>query len=191
MTNTAPFKITLFLFMLLLAQYCVAGSENRLKKGYITLSDKTAPIFSLKDLNGEVLNSKTLKNNWVFLHFWASWCRPCRKELPAIQLLINKNSLKSFKFVLINTAETEETVFEFFAQLNLDMPVLLDETGEVTELFKPRGLPSTFIIDPQGKLRYLFFGGRPWNSKAYRQFLQSLESENPDNKKSGNTKINH
>ena len=152
----------------------VYGAVPKDVKGFLDLNKKQAFDFKLKNMDGVEIDSKSLRGHWVFLHFWASWCGPCRKELPAIQAMIQSKHVKKVRFILVNTAETEDIVFNFFGVIGVDLPTLLDTTGEVTEKFKPRGLPTTIIIDPQGKMRYLFFGGRPWNTKPYQDFLNQL-----------------
>lgn len=177
---TLQIKASIAILLLFTLNTAMTTSNKQLSSGYITLKKKPAPDFSLKDLDGKLVHLKQFKGRWIFLHFWASWCGPCRKELPNIQALVNKNNLKNFQFILINTAETEEIIFEFFAKLGIELETLLDQSGEVTEKYKPRGLPATFIITPNGQLLYLFFGGRPWHNKTYRHFLKQLETQSSD-----------
>ncbi len=151
---------------------------KKLTKGFINLKGKPAPAFVLKDMDGNMVNSQSLRGKWLFLHFWAGWCGPCRKELPAIEKLISSKKTKSIQYVFINTAETEDIVFSFFGQIGVELPSLLDVNGDVTEKYKPRGLPATFIIDPKGNMQYLFFGGRPWHTKPYINFLNQLNKQN-------------
>ena len=80
----------------------------------------------------------------------------------------------SLEFVLINTAESEDTVFNFLGIVAPDLNPLLDEDGQVTELWQSRGLPSTYLVDPQGQQRYLALGGRPWDETEYMEFLKRL-----------------
>ena len=79
--------------------------------------------------------------------------------------------------VMVNTAETEDEVFAFLASVAPALSTLLDKDGQVTERWQPRGLPSTFFVDPRGRLRYLALGGRPWDTEPYRHFLASLTPE--------------
>lgn len=82
--------------------------------------------------------------------------------------------LPDLKLVLVNTSETDDEVFSFLATVSPDLDSLMDRDGSVTERWKPRGLPSSYLVDPQGKLRYLALGGREWDSPAYLNFLQAL-----------------
>jgi thiol-disulfide isomerase/thioredoxin len=143
-------------------------------KGIITLDGRQAPPLVLNDLDGESWDISKAKGRWLFVHFWASWCGPCRKEMPTIQAIYKQFDKSELEIVIINTAESEDTVFSFLASIQMDIDTLLDHDGLVTEQWQPRGLPSTFFVDPDGKLRYLALGGRPWDSPAYLAFLNRL-----------------
>jgi thiol-disulfide isomerase/thioredoxin len=133
-----------------------------------------APNFSLQDLDGETFELDSTRGSWVFLHFWASWCGPCRKEMPTFQLLANTMHDEKFEIVMVNTAEDEDTIFEFLASIGVDINSLIDSDGEVTEVWKPRGLPTSFLIDPEGQIRYQAIGGRDWHTPEYTDFLKKL-----------------
>lgn len=135
-----------------------------------------AKDFSLNDVDGEKFELNSTRGNWVFLHFWASWCGPCRKEMPEIQKLARIMQGEKFEIVMINTAENEDTIFEFLAAINVELNSLMDVDGLVTEAWKPRGLPTTFLIDPQGKVRFQAIGGREWDKPVYTDFLKRLLS---------------
>jgi len=133
-----------------------------------------AENFKLKDIDGESFELKNSRGKWVFLHFWASWCGPCRKEMPSIQRLTNSLNKDSITFVFVNTAENEDTIFTFMSAIDMEINSLMDTDGEVTEMWKPRGLPTTFLIDPQGYVRYQAIGGRDWDKGMYRKFIKKL-----------------
>lgn len=140
--------------------------------GLLTLTAKPAPAFKLKYADGKTFDLKSTRGHWTLVHFWASWCGPCRKEMPTLQEMSEK--LPQLKLVLVNTSETDDEVFSFLATVSPELDSLLDRDGLVTERWKPRGLPSSYIVDRQGKLRYLALGGRDWSSPAYINFLQGL-----------------
>ena len=133
--------------------------------------------FVLKDMDGETFSFDSTRGKWVFLHFWASWCGPCKVEMPAIQKLSEMIPEDQLQIVMINTAEDEDTIFEFLASINMELDTLLDSDGEVTELWQPRGLPTTIIIDPRGKVKYQAVGGREWHRPPYSDFIRSLAAE--------------
>jgi thiol-disulfide isomerase/thioredoxin len=79
------------------------------------------------------------RGKWVFTHFWASWCGPCRKEMPTIQAIADEFKDSGLTIVLINTSEDEDTVFDFLSTVAPDMNTLLDSDGKVTEQWQPQG----------------------------------------------------
>jgi len=169
----------------------VARSESAavsLPKGILALAPRTAPDLILNDLDGQQFDlaqfrtqdstqsSHSQRGRWVFVHFWASWCGPCRREIPAIQRMLEKFAEPPFEVAIVNTAESEDTVFTFLGVLAPDIVPLMDSDGVVTEAWKPRGLPSTYLVDPNGKIRFQVLGGRPWDEAAYLQFLTTLKN---------------
>ena len=135
-----------------------------------------APNFELEDIDGQMFDLKSTRGRWVFLHFWASWCGPCREEMPTIQVLSQIIDEDKLHFVLVNTAEDEDTIFKFLGIIAPNLTSMMDADGQITEIWKPRGLPTTFLIDPEGKVRYQAIGGREWNQPVYSQFVRSLTS---------------
>lgn len=133
-----------------------------------------APDFSVTDMDGEPFVLTSTRGKWVFLHFWASWCGPCREEMPAIQKMTEQFDNDAFEIVLINTAENEDTVFSFLGEIGMEMNSLMDVDGLVTEKYKPRGLPTTILIDPEGHVQYQAIGGREWYKPVYTKFLRKL-----------------
>ncbi len=143
-------------------------------KGIIKLVPYPAPVIKLKDIDGLAFSLSETKKHWVFIHFWASWCGPCKKEMPTIQKMWNILEKEGLKMAFINTAEDENTVFSFLSIYAPDMRALMDSDGQVTEKWQPRGLPATYLVDPTGMVRYQALGGRPWETKTYLEFLRRL-----------------
>lgn len=146
--------------------------------GILKLNAYPAPKIVLSDIDGEKYSLDEAKGHWVFVHFWASWCGPCRKEMPAIQKMWRKLEKQGLKIALINTAENEDTVFNFLGIHAPDIRALMDKDGLVTEKWKPRGLPATYLVDKNGMVRYQALGGREWNTKTYLDFLEQLVKNN-------------
>ncbi|MCK5001940.1 MAG: TlpA family protein disulfide reductase [Gammaproteobacteria bacterium] len=154
----------------------VAAAEEKLPFGIRNYDIGLAPNFELEDIDGELFDLKSTRGQWVFLHFWASWCGPCREEMPTIQALSESIDEDKLHFVLVNTAEDEDTIFMFLGSVAANLTSMMDQDGLVTEIWKPRGLPTTFLIDPDGRVRYQAIGGREWNHETYIQFISSLIS---------------
>jgi len=163
-------KIVFSLFILTLSLQVSAA----LPPGLIKLDGRDAPALKLKSMDEENYDLKQSKGRWVFVHFWAAWCGPCRREMPKIQALYSKFDQQTLEIILINTAESDDTVFGFLGAVAPDIDPLMDRDGLVTEVWQPRGLPATFFVDPSGKLQYLALGGRDWTKAEYMQFLNNL-----------------
>lgn len=143
----------------------------------IELDRQPAANFQIEDVDGNKYELKSSKGRWVFLHFWASWCGPCRREMPLVYKLQKQLEGKNIDFVLINTSEDEDTIFEFLGSVSPDLHSYMDKEGELTEHWAPRGLPTTFFIDPKGRKRYLALGGRPWDKAEYQKFIFQILNE--------------
>ncbi len=167
----------LFLVLCGVANTGVALSETVLiPQGIMAVDGRTAPDLRLKNLDGQTFDIKEARGHWLFVHFWASWCAPCRREMPTIQAMAEQLASSPLELVLVNTAETEDEVFGFLGIVAPDFGSLLDLDGSTTERWQPRGLPSSFLVDPEGKIRYLALGGRQWDQSQYVEFLRGLMS---------------
>ncbi|OFZ70230.1 MAG: hypothetical protein A2Z01_03475 [Betaproteobacteria bacterium RBG_16_58_11] len=162
------------LLLLVLAFGVAQAAEVAPPPGLLKLDGRPAPALQLADMDGKSVNLAQLKGRWVLVHFWASWCGPCRREMPTLPKLINAFPPERLSVMLVNTAESDEDVFTFLASVSPELTTLMDRDGQVTERWQPRGLPSTFFVDPQGRLRYQALGGRDWGSVAYLEFLREL-----------------
>ncbi|VAW54206.1 hypothetical protein MNBD_GAMMA06-1280 [hydrothermal vent metagenome] len=178
MSNTQSklklFTIALSFFFIEAAFADNASSEVKVPFGIRNYDIGLAKNFTLNDIDGEKFEFSSTKGHWVFLHFWASWCGPCRKEMPAVQKLADAMKGKNFQIVMINTAEDEDTIFEFLSAINIELNSLMDVDGLVTEVWKPRGLPTTFLINPKGEVKYQAIGGRDWEKPEYVDFINKL-----------------
>jgi len=160
--------------LFLLAFWCHGVASENLPKGILKLDGREAPSLILEDLDGDTWDLMNARGRWVFVHFWASWCGPCREEMPTIQAIYPKFDSSELQIVLINTAESENVVFGILAAVAPDIVPLMDYDGVVTERWQPRGLPATYLVDPQGRLQYLALGGRPWDTLEYLNFLRNI-----------------
>jgi len=145
-----------------------------LPQGVMKVAGKPAPSLQLENLDGEPYDLDDSRGRWRFVHFWASWCGPCRKEMPSIDKLTRLLAGSDLEFVLVNTAETEDSVFSFLGIVAPDLVPLLDSDGLATDAWQPRGLPATYLVDPGGLIQYQALGGREWEQPAYLEFLRNL-----------------
>lgn len=125
---------------------------------------KPAPDFALSDLNDKPYRLSDFRGKVVFLNFWATWCKPCREEMPSMEVLY-KNFEKDGLVVLavsIDRVTTTKDIPPFVKGMNLTFPVLIDSWGQTDKPYKRMGVPETFVIDQQGIIREIVIGPRDW-----------------------------
>lgn len=166
-------RTLIYIVLLALLPFNLAA-ELEFPDGIIEIKTEPATNFTITDMDGKQYSLNQSHGKWVFLHFWASWCGPCRKEMPTIQALKKKMEGKPIDIILINTAEDEDTIFSFLGAVAPSLQTYMDRQGELTELWAPRGLPTTFFIDPKGNRRFMALGGRPWDRTDYQGFITDL-----------------
>jgi len=113
---------------------------------------QTAPDFELSTLDGGKIRLSELRGKGVLINFWASWCKPCRDEMPAIQRVYDLHKDKGLEVLAVNIAETAVTVDGFVRHLDLSFPILLDQNREVTRLYGIGPIPSSIFVSPEGKV---------------------------------------
>ena len=125
---------------------------------------KDAPDFSLPNLDDKTVKLSDYRGKVVFLNFWATWCKPCREEMPSMEVLY-KNFERDGLVILavsIDRVTTKKDIPPFVKGLSLTFPVLVDSWGQTDKRYKLMGVPETYIIDQQGVLREKVIGPRDW-----------------------------
>ena len=120
-----------------------------------------APDIDLERLDGERVRLSELRGQVVVLNFWASWCPPCRAEMPALQALHEQRGSQGVVVLAVNSTvqDREQAARDFAAEYVLTFPIGLDRDGQATRLYQVRALPSTFFIDRDGVIRRVVVGG--------------------------------
>ena len=136
-----------------------------------------APDFDTVDMNGDVWSLSQFKGQVVFINFWATWCAPCREEMPSMQRLYAKLPKDTFKMLALFNNDKPEAVEKFVAKLGLTMPILSDEYNIIGKRYGLTGLPETFIVDKQGVLREKFIGPYEWDSPEHVEMLLKYINE--------------
>ena len=135
--------------------------------------------FNLLDLTGKRVILSGLKGKIVFLNFWATWCSPCREEMPSMQKLYARFKDKDFAMVAVSLNEPASAVKKFFKDYNLTFTALLDSDGELMSPYGIRGIPNTFIIDRDGTIIGKAFGPRKWDDQKAIALFEHLISFHP------------
>jgi peroxiredoxin len=135
----------------------------------------SAPDFTLDLLTGGQITLSDLRGQVVVVNLWASWCLPCREEMPAIEKVYQENKLQGLEVLAVNTTyqDREAGVAAFVKQYGLTFPILLDKTGAVSNRYQLRGLPSTYFVDRKGVIRSVVVGG-PMSEALIRSKIQDL-----------------
>ena len=135
-----------------------------------------APDFQLTLFSGETLRLSELKGKVVVLNLWASWCGPCRQEMPSFERTWQEYRDRGVVFLGVAVSDTEQDARAFAQQVGVTYPLGLDTTGQISQTYRPVGLPSTYFIDRQGNIARKLTGAA--NEAALRIFLRGqLEEE--------------
>lgn len=124
-----------------------------------------APAFELEDMDGETHTLADYRGKVVLVNFWATWCPPCRRELPSMEAVHQALDDEGFAVLAVNQWESPDLVFAFLGQLETfpTFPILFDPTSTVAEAFEVRGLPTSYILDREGRIVYRAVGGREFD----------------------------
>jgi len=138
-----------------------------------------APDFTLEDMDEEKHSFKDLRGKVVLLNFWATWCPPCRREMPSMERLYQKLNGESFTVIAVNQMEDGDHVFAYTGQLEVDptFTILFDKHSKVSKSYRVNGLPTTYLIDKQGNIRYRAIGGREFDHPEVEKHIKQLMQE--------------
>ena len=179
-------KIREFVSVAALAACCVFGVSSAghaaelppLSHSLTMLAPKPAPALRLKDLDGAVHDLAQLRGRVVLVNFWATWCPPCRREMPSMERLAQALKGEAFSVLAVNVGEDVDTIETFSGQLDtqLGFPVLLDSRSDTMQAWKVAGLPTTFVVDQRGRIVASAIGGREFDHpqiiRAIRELLE-------------------
>jgi DsbE subfamily thiol:disulfide oxidoreductase len=136
-----------------------------------------APDFTLTDRKGKTWTLSQLKGQVVFVNFWATWCPPCREEMPSMQKLYLKMPKDKFEIVALYNKDDKTTVINFTEKLGVTFPILSDQHNIIGKKYGLTGLPETYIVDKQGVLREKFIGPANWDSPENVAMLMKYISQ--------------
>lgn len=138
-----------------------------------------ATDYAIEDLDGKMQRLSDYRGKVVLVNFWATWCPPCRKELPSMQRLWVKLRDEPFALHAIDTGETVEEIlpFVFATGIELTFPILLDRDNATLKSWPVVALPTTFVVDKRGRVAYRSVGGREWDDPRLIEELRRLMQE--------------
>ncbi len=155
----------------LLLGLLLAGSALALDTG------STAPDFTLKSRSGENIKLSELRGEVVMVNFWASWCAPCRQEMPLLEDIYDRYSDMGFTLLGVNVEEDSSAALDLLKEIPVTFPILLDTRNSVSKLYNVVAMPSTVILDRDGKVRFIHRGYLPGYEDEYRQQIKELIRE--------------
>jgi peroxiredoxin len=147
--------------------------------GHVAAANQTpmAPDFTLKSREGVNIKLSELRGQVVMVNFWASWCGPCRQEMPLLQQLFDRYQSLGFSLLGVNVDEDRSAADKMLSDLPVSFPILYDDRSEVSKEYQVKAMPSTFMVDRDGRIRYLHKGYKPGYEEEYQQQIRELLRE--------------
>lgn len=156
------------------AELPLPKKRTAFERGVVQVGDE-APNFMLRDLTGHVMSLSQLRGKVVLLNFWATWCGPCRVEMPAMEQLYRTLPRKEFEILAVSTDPQGAAVTRpFQREMGFTFPILHDSEYRVGLTYGARTIPITFMVDRRGIVRQKIFGARDWDSPQARDLIQEL-----------------
>ena len=137
-------------------------------------SGGATPPLALADPEGRAYRLEDYRGKVVLVNFWATWCEPCREEMPSMNRLRASLAGRSFEVLAVNLAESESRIRRFIEQVPLGFPVLMDRDSAAAKNWQARVLPISFLIGPDGRIRYSVVGGIDWTQDQVRKAILAL-----------------
>jgi len=142
----------------------------------VGISDE-APDFTLKSLKGDNLRLEEYRGQVVLINFWASWCGPCRQEMPLLDRLHHRYEDTGFTVLGVNVEGDPKPAQEIVDKTKVTFPVLIDRDQRVSELYDLEAMPSTIVVDRDGVIRYIHLGYKPGDESKYVEVVKKLIRE--------------
>ncbi len=136
-----------------------------------------APDFTLKDVHGKPVRLKELRGKLVFLNFFATWCGPCREEIPGMEQLHRAYDGKGLVFLAVDVREGAKGVRAFLGELRVSFAAVLDEDGSISHEYGVRALPVSFLVGRDGMILWRAIGAREWNTPQARRYFEQMTGQ--------------
>ena len=141
------------------------------------LTGQVAPDFALKSSTGDNLRLSEYRGDVVMVNFWATWCGPCRQEMPLLDELYSRYERVGFSLLGVNIDDDSRKAMNMVSELGVSFPVLFDARKEVSKLYEVEAMPVTVLIDREGTIRYVHHGYKPGYEDKYLDQIRSLLRE--------------
>ena len=164
-----PTTLIGWLFVVCSQSLLAAGGELKVYQG-----DLVSPRIELPDMQGRPHALEDYRGQIVLVQFWATYCTPCRKEMPTMNRLVEKMRGKPFRILTVNMAESRQQVQQFLEEVPVDFPVLLDSDGSTLGRWKVFAAPANFILDKNGEIIFTLYGATVWDADEMVQKLSAL-----------------
>ena len=168
-------RYTKHMLLLLALMLCLTGPVQSAQTLTPLPGKVPAPDFTLTDTDGKLHRLSDYQGKAVIINFWATWCPPCREEIPSMNRAWQALQKEGVVLLAINVGEDEDTIFVFTADYPADFPLLMDESGTVIAEWPVKGLPTTYVIAPDGTLAYRAIGGRAWDDETLLDAVRALQ----------------
>ena len=132
------------------------------------------PALTLADADGRERSIAEWRGKTVVVNFWATWCEPCREEMPSLERLKARLAAKGFDVVAVNVGESKERVERFTREVPVSFPIIYDKDSAAARTWKVRGYPSSYVIGPDGRIRYYFVGELDWSSDEVVRVIEGV-----------------
>jgi len=142
-----------------------------------SLEGQVAPDFVLRSATGENLRLSEYRGDVVLINFWATWCGPCRQEMPLLDDLYGRYQRVGFNLLGVNIDEDSRRAMQMVQELGVKFPVLFDENKEVSKLYEVAAMPVTILVDREGIVRHVHHGYKPGYEEMYLTEIRSLLRE--------------
>ena len=164
----------IFLVLICVLQAINIASAETSQPLYPVAGKPLAADFTLKDSDGKVHQLKQYRGRVVIINFWATWCPPCRFELPSMERAYEQLKKDDVEILAINVGEDADTIFTFTADYPVTFPLLMDLDSSVINDYPAMGLPTTYVIDTEGRVIYRAIGTREWDDDTLLNQIKAL-----------------
>ncbi|MCH7829577.1 MAG: TlpA family protein disulfide reductase [Proteobacteria bacterium] len=142
-----------------------------------SMEGQLAPDFALKSSTGENLRLSEYRGDVVMINFWATWCGPCRQEMPLLEELYARYERVGFNLLGVNIDDDANKAMQMIDELGVNFPILFDSRKEVSKLYNVETMPMTVLVDREGRVRYVHLGYKPGYENKYLDQIRSLLRE--------------